>query len=318
MYRQGNIYRCANSRHLNNLHRQNGARCWNRCVLQLETVHRNLAGSIVNKLVSQVGCFEALCAEVVRLVEQGAPEIERRLQSLQEKEAELHRRCKNLAKAVEQGSDIPQLVDQLRDRETKRRQIRSEIEDLLEHGRADIPAPTGDDIRSILGEVQGKLLGDFDSEAAPLLRRMVHGQIRAIPYRRFDGDSLHLRAHFTLNVLRFMPQQWQQLLKDRVSTAELDRVSTVAAFELTVDLFKVPRRIRYAIPMFQLVRDGLTLAAAAHRLGIPETTGNKAYRTGRAMAELNLADAYVRVDSMPQRPKRWRPHSDRPDVFEAT
>ena len=94
-------------------------------------------------------------------------------------------------------------------------------------------------------------------------------------------------------------------------------VVTSAAMPVVVDLFKVPKRIQYAKSMFELVHGGLTLADASRRLGLPETTGNKAYRTGKAMAEQGLDDAYTRVTDMPDRPGRWRPHTDKPDAFEA-
>ncbi len=57
-----------------------------------------------------------------------------------------------------------------------------------------------------------------------------------------------------------------------------------------------------------MVREGLTIAATARRLGLPDTTANEAYRTGKAMTEQGLEDAYGMVESMPARP----------DVFEAT
>lgn len=84
-----------------------------------------------------------------------------------------------------------------------------------------------------------------------------------------------------------------------------------------IDLFKVPKRIVFAKRMFTLVHEGLTLADAAKRLGLPETTGNKAYRTGKAMAEQGLNDAYIEATDMPDRPGRWRPHTDKPDIFDA-
>ena len=317
MYRRSTNYKCADSLRLKTLHRANGSRCWNRCTPQRDTVHRNLARSIVETLVSQAGYFEALCAEVVRLVEQGAPEVGRRLKALQGKDAELKRKRDNLTKAIEDGNDIPQLVVQLRDRELERQRVQTEIEELVARSRSKVPVPTTDDIRKILDDARANLLGDFDSEAAPLLKRLIDGKIHAVPYSRFDSGSLHLRAHFTLNTVRLLPQGWQQLLDDRASDESLTSVVTSAAMPVVVDLFKVPKRIQYAKSMFELVHGGLTLADASRRLGLPETTGNKAYRTGKAMAEQGLDDAYTRVTDMPDRPGRWRPHTDKPDAFEA-
>ncbi|GJM24820.1 MAG: hypothetical protein DHS20C16_12350 [Phycisphaerae bacterium] len=317
MYRRSTIYQCADSCRLKTLHRANGSRCWNRCTPQRETVHRNLARSIVETLVSQAGYFEALCAEVVRLVEQGAPELGRRLKALQGKDAELKRKRDNLTKAIEDGNDIPQLVVQLRDRELEWQRVQMEIEELVARSRTKVPIPTTDDIRNILDDARANLLGDFDSEAAPLLKRLIDGKIHAVPYSRFDGDSLHLRAHFTLNTVRLLPQEWQQLLNDRASDESLASVVMSAAMPVVVDLLKVPKRIQYAKSMFELVQGGLTLADAARRLGLPETTGNKAYRTGKAMAEQDLDDAYIRVTDMPGRPGHWRPHTDKPGVFDA-
>ncbi|HNO78103.1 MAG TPA: recombinase family protein [Phycisphaerae bacterium] len=297
MYRRSTIYQCADSRRLKTLHRANGSRCWNRCAPQLDTVHRNLARSIVETLVSQAGYFEALCAEVVRLVEQGAPEVGRRLQALQGKDAELERKRDNLTKAIEDGSDIPQLVIQLRDRELERQRVEAEIEELVARSRTEVPIPTADDIRNILDDARANLLGDFDSEAAPLLKRLIDGKIHAVPYSRFDGDSLHLRAHFTLNTLRLLPQGWQQLMNDRASDESLASVATSAAIPVVVDLFKVPKRIQYAKSMCDLVQGGLTLADAARRLGLPETTGNKAWGVSLTTVRANPTNALAACTS---------------------
>ncbi len=318
MYRQGNIYRCANSRHPSNIYRKNGERCWNRCVLQLETVHRNLAASIVEALVAQEGCFDALCARVIQLVEQGIPEVDRRIALMRSKETELQRNCTNLTKAIEKGGDIPQLVAQLRSREKELQENKSEIDFLVERNQRQIPKPSNEEIQHLLQTIQSELLDDFDSKAAPILKRLIDGKLRAVPYHRFDGDSLHLRAHFTLNILRLLPQEWQQLLDDRTGDDSLTNIASVSSFSMAVDLFKVPKRISYAKTMAELVVGGLSIREAGNRLGLPETTANKAFRTGRAMAERGLNDAYIKVKGMPARPGRWRPHTDRPDIFETT
>ena len=103
---------------------------------------------------------------------------------------------------------------------------------------------------------------------------------------------------------------------DSMDEESLGGIAKVATIPLVVDLFKVPKRIQYAREFFGLVKDGNTIAGAARRLGLSETTANKAYRTGRVLAERGLDDAYIQVTEMPDRPGRWRPHSDRADVFD--
>jgi hypothetical protein len=188
----------------------------------------------------------------------------------------------------------------------------------VEQGQVDVPLPTPDAIRRIIGDVKAKLLGDFGREVGPLLQRLIDGKIRAVPYKRFDGDSLHLRAHFTLNLLGLLPDQWQQLLEDRATPEDIAQLAEIQAVPMIIDLFKQPPRVTHALTVYGMVQDGLTIAETARRLGLPETTANRAYKTGKALTEQGLEDAYVMVESMPTRPSRWRPHSNRPDVFDAT
>ena len=66
-----------------------------------------------------------------------------------------------------------------------------------------------------------------------------------------------------------------------------------------------------------MVRGGMTKTDAARQLGLPETTATNALKTGIAMEDQGLKDAYIKLDSMPDQPGRWTPRSDRPDVFDA-
>jgi len=317
MYRDPQRYRCANSRPQQNTTRGNGPRCWNRCLPQPDTVHQNLARAIVDALRSQTGWHDALCGEAVRLIEQGTPDTERRLKALREREVELVRACKQLTDAVEQATDIESVLLRLRAREGELRQVRYETAEISERARVSCPPPSGDDVRRVLDEIASSLLEGFGRQVGPLLRRLIADKIRAVPHMLFDRGTLHLRAHFTLNLLGLLPEQWQQLLEERVQPEVLAAAAEMRSVPLVVDLFKRPTRIRCAKAVYELVSGGLSIADAARRLSIPETSANRAFRTGKAMVEAGIGDPYIEVKSMPERPPRWRPQSDRPDVFDA-
>ena len=318
MYRDPQCFRCANSRPQPNLKRQGDQRCSNRCTPSTQTVNENLANAIVDALLAQEGCFGALCAEVARLVQQGMPETGKRVKELRKQAAELRRVCGRLTEAIEHGGDLENLVDRLRARQAEHERVETELERIAEQTHIDVPLPTPDDVRDLLGDVKAKLLGDFGREVGPLLRRLIDGKILAVPYRLFDQDSLHLRAHFALNLLGLLPDQWQQLLEDRATPDEIAQVVEILAVPMVVDLFKRPPRVAHALTVHTMVRDGLTIAEAARSLGLPETTANRAYRTGKAMMEQGSQDAYVIVESIPNRPSHGRPHSNRPDAVDPT
>ncbi len=209
-------------------------------------------------------------------------------------------------------------VVRLRVRQAEHEQVQAEIERLVAQNQVDVPLPTPDDMRLILRDVKAKLLGDFGREVGPLLRRLIDGKILAVPYKLFDRNSVHLLAHFTLNLLGLLPDQWPQLLGDRATQEEITELAETRSVPMVVDLFKRPPRVANAPTVYTMVQGGLTIRETARRLGLPETTANRAYRTGKAMTEQGLEDAYVMVESMPKRPGRWRPHSNRPDVFDVT
>ena len=317
MYRDDGGYRCANSkRHPGSKDSMNGI-CWNRCIAQKPTVHRRIAESVVDTLTAQIGCFEALCEKVVEFVKRGTPESEARMKLLREREKELDRACKRLAEAIERRGDLEDLNERLAERQTERRDVRIELERLAEQAARTVPEPTFSDVRDTIDEVKTQLLGELGPEVGPLLRRLIKGKIRAVPYKLFDREQVSLRAHFELDLLKLLPEQWQQLLSDRVSPAKLEKLSETSCISLVVDLFHRQKRIVYALRILELVRSGMTKSDAARQLGLPETTATNAYKTGIAMEDQGLKDAYIKLDSMPDRPGRWTPKSDRPDVFDA-
>jgi len=180
----------------------------------------------------------------------------------------------------------------------------------------DVPPPSAEDIGRTLDKLTAQLLEGFGAEVGPLLRRLIVGKIRAIPFRLFDSDRIRLRARFTLNVVRLLPEQWRSLLDDRAKSEDLGRFDEIQSITLDVDLFEPSHRIRHAKSVHRLVGGGLTIREAGRRLGIAETSANRAYRTGKALAERGLDDPYIEIKSMPKRPSRWRPQSKRPDVFD--
>jgi len=311
MWRDGRRYRCSNVKPSPTNTRKGIKRCWNRCMPSPEMVHRQLSSAIVETLLAQEGAFEALVAEVRRIVEHGDADTESKVGQLHQKAAELDRICRRLAKALEADGDLEEATNLLRSREAERRQVRAEIDRLQSRPEQTAPLPSGDDVPKLLDNAKQQLLSNFGPEANPLLRRLI-SRIEARPYTVFDNGELVLRAHFQLRLVGLLPEEWRRLPSDDAP----DRVLEMATIPMVVDLFKVPGRIRYAKPVGELLAAGETVTNAARQLGIPNWTAERAAETANALSVSDLTDAYIPVTSMPRRPARWKPRS-RPDVFDS-
>lgn len=311
MYRDGRRYRCGNVKPRPTLVRKGVKRCWNRCMPSPEMVHANLGRGIVDAFLAQNGAFDALVADVCTILTDGSAETSREATRLERKLVELDRVCRRLAKALESDVDLEEAASLLRQREDERRQVRAELERIQAPRVATDDLPTEHDVRDVLKTVKDQLLDGAGHEANPLLRRLI-GRIEAHPYQLFDTSELFLRANFEMNLLGFLPVDVQNQLN---ADGFADQFS-VSKVPIVVNLFKVPSRIQLAGPMAELMDGGASVREAAERLGIPVWKARDAVKTGKAMAERGLDDAYIRMTSMPSRPPRWTPRS-RPDVFDA-
>jgi DNA invertase Pin-like site-specific DNA recombinase len=308
-------YRCGNSKWLAHLRRKLGKRCWSRAMPPVARVHANISRAIVDTLTAQEGRLATLYAEVVRLVQTGDPSIAKRLAELRQAEADLDRACKKLGDAVEKASDVDELVTRLRARTEERDRVRLERDRLLQQSQITVVPPSFVEFLALLNQAKADLLGKFGREIGPLLRRLT-SPIRAVPYRAFDRQDIVLRAHFELHLLELFPNDLRQFLDDRTAATELAELRRAYQVPLIVDLFKPQKRFVHAAAVHELVHAGLTLREAGRRLGVPETTAQRALKTAEAMAAQGLNDPCVRVEAMPKRPPRWRPHVERPDVFD--
>jgi hypothetical protein len=290
------VYLCARARRRVDVEHGIAPRCSNRFSPSVPRVHSVIAHAIADALRASEDCIAALTTEVRRLVMESPPETQRQLKELRAQEANLQRACEQLASAVEQGGEIGSLIERLRTREAERHEVRVTIAELEARSSASAPLPTEADVRKLLDTVIEQLLGKFGREVAPHLRRLIDGKIRAVRVKEFDTGKVKLRAILTLNLVGLLPAQWSQLLADRLKAEDLAAVVSPYRIPLAVDLYPVPSRFRHAKAAYELVHEGRTIAAMGLALGLPETSANRAYHVGKAMAERGLSDPYVLVD----------------------
>lgn len=316
MYCDGDMYRCADCKRRRMLKLQGGDLCWNRCSPRPKVVHAKIGAAIVDRLLDSTGTLQVILEHVQRIVAEGDETVQRRVVKLRQQEADLVRKCKRLAEAVEKGGEMDALVEQLQARQAELTSLHAEIERLTEQKIEGVPVPTAEDLGRMLEQVKVNLLDQMGSQVGPLIRRLT-SPIRAVPYKLFDCDRFVTRAHFTLNLLGLLPERFRDLLEDRLDPAETAKLGKLISIPMVVDLFKPADRVRHAKAVAELRDQGLSIREAGERLGLPHWRAKDAWNLARKMAELGLQDPFVKVTSKPKLPRRWVRRSQHAEADDA-
>ena len=168
--------------------------------------------------------------------------------------------------AIECGAgSIDSLAERLAGRERKLRLVRSRLEELAsrESQRADLPSPEG-----LLGHLES-LRADLiagDRRAPVILRSLLAGPIRAVPYQQFGTDKVVLRAEFGVTLTSGLPAViGESIRQDGIET--VDGITLVRR-PVVVDLFEMSNVPLHAVEAHELRETGMSLSKVGAALGI--------------------------------------------------
>lgn len=275
--------------------------CWNRATAYQALTHQQIGRRIAQELLADPGHLEAVVKQLEQVIQRDEP----RQRRLAELEAEIHQRtqqCERLLDLQENGAaNSTGLADRLKQREAELRDSQVEWATLQQQG-AELPIrPTSDELRDLLKEAADQLL-NLGPSIASLLRRVLDGPIRAIPYQQFGSNKVVLRAEFKVQLLGLLPNDLYLLLERmKVESPEVAAETRT----VVVDLFEPSAVPKHARDAWAMLSGGKTRKEIQLALGINKRIACQAVRLGEQMAAAGLTDPFIRLEEAPAAASRW-------------
>ena len=178
----------------------------------------------------------------------------------------------------------------------------------LAHAAADLPSP--EDLLGHLESLRADLIAG-DRRAPVILRSLLAGPIRAVPYQQFGTDKVVLRAEFEVTLTSGLPAViGESIRQDGIET--VDGITLVRR-PVVVDLFEMSNVPLHAVEAHELRETGMSLSKVGTALGISKRLADWASRMGAAMAARGLTDPFVRLTERPEKVSRWNRERGRRD-----
>lgn len=297
-------YRCANAKRY---------ACWNRATCLRAQAHPAILRKVVEALMSVAGVRDRLVARVQELHATGG-DIAAERRSLESEDRRLTTSIENIGLAIERGAGtIETLTVRLAERERELKLVRSRLEELSlrESQRKELPSPEA--LLAHLDSLRVDLIAG-DRRAAVILRSLLDGPIRAMPYQQFGSDKVVLRAECELTLTSSLPA----VIAESIRQDGLEAVDGLALVKrsVAVDLFGMSAVPKHAVEAHALQETRMSLSKIGVALGITKRLAGLAAKFGAAMESRGLTDPFVRLADRPEKVSRWtqkRGHGDAGD-----
>ena len=277
-------------------------KCWNRVYYMRERVHPAVIEAVANEVLSLDGVRDAVLARVRELQATGGS-VTAELKSIDREEKKLLAAIERLSTAIESGDGtLASLTSRLKDREQDLVIVRSRRQELEEQMGRKAPLPTAAKLLEHLEAVKGQLLGD-EARAAVILRQLLAGPIRVIPYMRIDGKRVVPRLEFELNLVAAVPLGVADVLR----RAEQGAVEPPAMFKKTllVNVFHEPDLVRHARVIVERRLQGETYKQIAKDLDLTEYHMENCAKIVKLMEAAGLSEPYSRLTEKPDHVPQW-------------
>jgi site-specific DNA recombinase len=282
-------------------------KCWNRVYCMRERVHPAVVDAVVAEVLSLDGVRDAVLARVRELHEKGGS-VATELKKLDKDEKKLVAAIERLSAAVESGDGaLASLTSRLADRERDLAIVRSRRREVEEQAGRKEKLPSAAKLLEHLEAVKAQLLGD-EARAAVILRQLLDGPIRVIPYMRIDGKRVVPRLEFTINLVAALPSAVAGPLRQSATAeGELPSGEPAAMLQrtLTVNAFDEPQLVKHARVIVQRRLAGKTYKVIATELDLTEYHMENCAKIVKLMEAAGLAEPYRRLTEKPDHVPQW-------------
>jgi hypothetical protein len=283
-------------------------KCWNRVYCMRERMQPAVLATVVDAVLSLDGARGALLDRVAQLHQQGGPAAAE-LKSLEKEQRKLEAAVERLGVAIEGGEGaVASLSTRLAAREKDLAVVRSRLAELSRRAGRDEKLPGPAELLRHLESVKAGL-GSDEGRAAVILRSLLDGPIRVVPFMRIDGKKVVPRLEFTLKLVGALPSAMAGALQGDAGGSGDAGPAATAGSVLTrsfyLDVAFQPQLVRHATLILEQKRLGKTLKATAKELGMSEYNMDNAARIVKLMEEQGLTDPYIRLTDKPEKVSRW-------------
>lgn len=312
MHRDGAGYRCSASKKRWTRSQGSKPRCWNHSAPGPEIVHRKIGIAIVDELLKHVDFTEVIKPSVDRMLADGDGSHAARIRDLESQTDRISKIISRLTEAIETAPECGSLVNQLKMRELELERIKSERLELMESAPRAMSLPNRDQILAEIEKVKPALLKQLGREAGAILRQLV-GHIEARPYKALSSERIVCRAHFTLNLVKLLPSEWQLFIERHKASPFHKELDSRVSISLIVDLFERPLYVRYSSEVLQMSESGFPLCDICKTLNISFDVAKAAKNAALLMKSSGLDDFYAPITEEPSvKPVRWRDNRKQP------
>ena len=277
-------------------------KCWNRVYCLRERTEPTILEAVSTEVLCLDGVRNAVLARVRELYESGGSVAED-LKALAREEKRILAKIDRLVSAIENGEGkLQSLTASLADREKELAIVRSRRQELEAQAGRKAPLPSAAKLLEHLEAVKGQLLGE-EGRAAVILRQLLAGPIRVIPYMRIDGKRVVPRLEFSLNLVAAFPPG----VADALRRAEQGGGEPPAMLEKTllVNVFHEPDLVRHARVIVERRLQGQTYKQIAKDLGLTEYHMENCAKIVKLMEASGLPEPYSRLTEKPDQVPQW-------------
>ena len=278
--------------------------CWYRGYCMRERAYPAVLEAVVNEVLSLDGVRNAVLARVKELHEQGGA-VAAELKRLDKAEKRLVSAIERLSAAVESGDgSLASLTSRLADRERELAIVRSRRREVEEQASRKKKLPSAAKLLEHLEAVKGQLLGE-ENRAAVILRQLLDGPIRVIPFMRIDGRRVVPRLEFTINLAAALPPAVAEPLRQAAGDEAATDPVAMLNRTLLVNAFDEPQLVKHARVIVERRLEGKTYKEIAKELDLTDYNMENCAAITRLMEAAGLPEPYRRLTEKPDHVPQW-------------
>ena len=149
-----------------------------------------------------------------------------------------------------------------------------------------------------LKAVKGQLLGE-ENRASVILRQLLDGSIRVIPFMRIDGKRVVPRLEFTINLVAALPPAVAAPLRRAAGDEAATEPVAMLKRTLLVSDFDEPQLVKHARVIVGRRLEGKTYKETAKELDLTEYSMENCAAITRLMDAAGLPEPYRRLTEKP-------------------
>ena len=136
-----------------------------------------------------------------------------------------------------------------------------------------------------------------------ILRQLLNGPIRVVPFMRIDGKRVVPRLEFTINLVAALPSAVAGPL--RQAAAAEDEPWVMLQRTLVVNAFAEPQLVKHARVIVERRLAGKTYKEIAKELDMTKDHMRNCARIARLMEDAGIPEPYHRLTEKPDRVSQW-------------